>query len=140
MTKELLEGLFFFVVLIGLSIPLGLYMYRILIGERVFLTRVLSPMEKGIYRLLSVRDEDSMSPKRYLISALFLSACGFILLFLLLVFQNYLPGNPTHMVGVSPALAFNIAASFVSNTNWQSYSGESTLSYFSRSVVRMSSL
>ena len=134
MTKELLEGLFFFVVLIGLSIPLGLYMYRILIGERVFLTRVLSPMEKGIYRLLSIRDEDSMSPKRYLLSALFLSACGFILLFLLLVFQNYLPGNPTHMGGVSPALAFNIAASFVSNTNWQSYSGESTLSYFSQSI------
>lgn len=132
MSYILWQDVFFIALLIGLSIPLGLYMYKVMTGQRVFLARVLAPMEKGIYKLMGVRDNEEMSTKKYVLSALLFSAAGFVFLWLLQMLQGFLPFNPEGMKGTSWHLAFNTAASFVSNTNWQAYSGESTLSYLTQ--------
>lgn len=126
------QDVFFIVLLIGLSIPLGIYMYKMMTGQEVFLTRVLAPMEKGIYKLMGVQGDEEMSAKKYALSVLLFSAIGLVFLWLLQMLQGFLPFNPEGMKATSWHLAFNTAASFVSNTNWQAYSGESTLSYLTQ--------
>lgn len=122
----------FIVLLVSLSIPLGIFIYKVMTGQKVFLTRVLEPVEKGIYKLMGVEGNEEMSAKRYALSALLFSAVGLVFLWLLQILQGFLPFNPERMEGTSWHLAFNTAASFVSNTNWQAYSGESTLSYLTQ--------
>jgi K+-transporting ATPase ATPase A chain len=129
-----IQDVAFLVLLIGLSIPIGNYIYKVMTGQKVFLSRVFSPVEKGVYKLMGVRQDEEMSAKKYTFSVLAFSAFGLIGLFLLQMIQNILPLNPEHLGATSWHLAFNTAASFVSNTNWQAYAGESTLSYLTQSV------
>jgi len=128
------QDLFFIAVLVILSIPLGLYIYKAMEGQRVFLTGAAAPVEQVIYRFCGVKPDDGMRPKKYALSVLAFSATGFAFLFALQLLQGWLPLNPQGLKGVSWHLAFNTAASFVSNTNWQAYSGELTMSYLTQAV------
>ena len=122
-----------FVAVILISLPLlGGYMARVFSGERNVLTPLLGKPEKWFYRLTGINQEKEMNYKEYLYALLIFNFFGAILLFLILTFQKYLPLNPQHLNGVDFWLAFNTTISFVTNTNWQAYSGESTLSYFSQ--------
>lgn len=122
----------YLVVLVALAVPLGKYVAHVMDGEKTLLTTALAPVERGCYRLLRINSDEQMGWKRYLLSVLLFSGIGLVFLMLLLMFQNFLPGNPEGLDGVSADLAFNTASSFVTNTNWQAYSGEATLSYLSQ--------
>ncbi len=128
------QDIFYIVLLLGLSIPLGIYMYKVMTGQKVFLTRMLSPVEKGIYKIMGVRNDEEMGAKKYAFSVIAFSAICLIFLWALQMLQGILPLNPEGIGGTSWHLAFNTAASFVSNTNWQAYSGESTLSYLTQAL------
>ncbi|MCE2926301.1 MAG: potassium-transporting ATPase subunit KdpA [Rickettsiales bacterium] len=112
--------------------PLGWYMARVYMRRDLILELPLGWIERGIYRLCGIRPDDEMDWKRYAISIVTLGLVGFILLYILLLGQHLLPLNPQNMPALSPDLAFNVAMSFITNTNWQSYGGETTLSYFSQ--------
>jgi len=116
--------------LIGLSAwPLGSYLARVLRGERVWLARPLGRLEAGFYRLAGIDPSAGMGWRGYAGALLALSAGHFLLLYAMLRLQAFMPFNPRGMEGLSPWLAFNTAISFVTNTNWQAYSGETTLAY-----------
>ncbi|WP_185258654.1 potassium-transporting ATPase subunit KdpA [Anaerocolumna chitinilytica] len=132
MSRMIIQEGLYLILLIGLSLPLGIYMNKVMSGEKVFLTRLLKPVENGFYKLMGVQAEEEMSAKRYAISVILFSAAGFLFLMLLLLLQGILPLNREGMKGLSLDLAFNTAASFVTNTNWQAYSGEASLSYLSQ--------
>ena len=132
MSHIVLQDVFYIAVLVGVSIPLGIYIYKVMTGQRVFLTPALTPVEKGIYKLMGIEAEEEMNAGKYALSVFLFNGAGFVFLFGLLMLQGGLPFNPEGMKGTSWHLAFNTAASFVSNTNWQSYSGESTLSYLTQ--------
>ena len=132
MNYVILQDAFFIVVLICLSIPLGIYINKVMTGQKVFLSRFLSPVEKFIYKLMGVETDNEMSAKKYAGSVLIFSALSFLAIFLIQLLQNSLPFNPEGLKGVSLDLAFSTASSFVTNTNWQAYSGESTLSYLTQ--------
>lgn len=134
MSYIVIQDIFYLVLLVVLSIPLGNYIYKVMTGQQVFLSRVLVPVEKGLYNAMGIQGEDEMSPKKYALAVVAFSVVGLVFLFGIQTFQGILPLNPEHMGGVSWHLAFNTAASFMSNTNWQAYSGESTLSYFTQSI------
>lgn len=129
-----IQDIIFILLLVGLSIPLGNYISKVMLGEKVFLTKVLSPVERFFYKLMGIKDKEQMSARKYVFSVLTFSAFGFILVFVIQMLQNLLPLNPEHMGRISWALAFNVASSFVTNTNWQAYAGESTMSYFTQSL------
>lgn len=122
----------YLVVLVILAIPLGAYISKVMNGEKVFLSRILVPCENFIYKVMRIKDKEEMNWKKYAISALIFSAIGFLILFLLQMLQAFLPGNPEGIQGMSWDLSFNTAVSFITNTNWQAYSGESGLSYLSQ--------
>ena len=124
---------FFFLVLFLLVKPLGGYMARVYQGERTFLSRLLSPLEGLIYAILGVSADDEMDWKAYSVSMLLFNFLGIAWLYLFQRLQGILPLNPQNLPAVPPALAFNTAVSFATNTNWQSYSGEATMS----SLVQM---
>lgn len=130
----ILQYIFYLVVLVALAIPLGAYIGKVMNGESVFLSKVLIPCENLVYKVMRVKKEEQMGWKKYALCAVLFNAFGFLLLFLMLLLQGILPGNPRNIEGNSWHLAFNTAASFVTNTNWQSYSGESALSYLSQSM------
>ena len=119
-------------ILVALTRPLGGFLHRVFSGERTLLSPLLGPVEKGFYALSGVRAEQEHSAREYALALLAFNALGFLLLYTLLRGQAFLPLNPQGLPGLSPHLAFNTAISFVTNTNWQSYGGESTLSYFSQ--------
>ena len=131
---ELLQILLFFSLLIGLTPPLGNYMRRAFLGRRVWLTPVVQPVEGLVYRLAGVDPHVEMGWQSYLAAVLIFNLAGFVLLFGLLLAQGMLPLNPMHLPGVPLLLAFNTATSFVTNTNWQAYGGETTLSYLTQMV------
>ena len=133
MNYIILQDALLLLLLVGLSIPLGRYIDRVMSGQRVFLSRVVSPVENGIYRLMGIHRDEEMSAKKYALSVLVFSLIGLLVVFLLMVLQSRLL-NPEGLPGTSWHLAFNTAASFVSNTNWQAYSGESTLSYLTQAL------
>jgi K+-transporting ATPase ATPase A chain len=114
------------------ALPLGLYMAKVLAGERTVLSAILGPVERGFYALAGVDAKTGMGWKDYAFALLLLNALHFLLLYAILRLQYYLPFNPQGMTGMSPRLAFNTAISFVTNTNWQAYGGETTLSYGSQ--------
>lgn len=125
----------YLVILVGLAIPLGAYIAKVMDGEKVFLSPVLKPCEKLVYRMMRIKPEEDMSDKKYILSAVSFNVIGFVILFFILKFQNLLPFNPQHYEGQSWHLAFNTATSFMTNTNWQAYSAENPsggLSYFSQ--------
>ncbi|MEA5021003.1 MAG: potassium-transporting ATPase subunit KdpA [Gordonibacter sp.] len=134
MTEELFEYAAYMALLIALALPLSGYLNKVMAGEKTVLSRVLVPVENFIYRGVRIDKNEGMNWKRYLVNALVFSVVSFVGLFAILMLQGILPFNPEGLPGLSWHLAFNTAASFVSNTNWQSYSGESALSYFSQAL------
>ena len=112
--------------------PLGAYMTRVFTGERTFLSPVLVPLERGLYALAGTSDREEQHWTSYAFAVLAFNLAGFLLLYGILRFQDILPLNPAGMGAVGPDLSFNTAISFVANTNWQSYGGESTMSYLSQ--------
>ena len=122
----------FIAVVTALSVPLGLYMARVFAHEPTFLDPVLLPLERLIYRFCRVRQATEMTWSEYAIAMLLFSMVGMIVLYAMQRVQAFLPLNPQGFSGVAPDLAFNTAASFTTNTNWQAYGGESTMSYFTQ--------
>ncbi len=131
---NILQYMLYPAILIVLAIPLGAYIKKAMCGEKTFLSRLLTPCEKLVYKLLRIRENEEMTWKKYLLSVLVFSGVGFVFLFALQLLQGVLPGNPQGLSGTSWHLAFNTSASFVTNTNWQAYSGESTLSYLTQAL------
>lgn len=126
----------FCVVITLLVKPLGGYMTRVFAGERTFLSPVLGPVERGIYRLSGVDERADQNWLTYAVSMLLFSLAGFLSLYALMRFQALLPFNPAGQSAVEESLAFNTAMSFTTNTNWQSYVPETTMSY----LVQMAGL
>src|SRR5262245_16161502 len=124
----------FFAIVAALAAPLGWYMTRVFNGEGTFLSPVLRPVERGLYWLGGVEDRQEQHWLTYTVAMLLFQIAGFIVLYLLMRFQSALPLNPAEMSPVAPDLAFNTAISFVTNTNWQNYGGESTMSYLVQMV------
>ncbi|MDX8448719.1 potassium-transporting ATPase subunit KdpA [Mesorhizobium captivum] len=116
--------------------PLGGYMYRVFSGDRTFLSPVLVPIERGLYRLAGTSEKEEQHWAVYATGMLLFNLAGFLVLYALQRLQGALPYNPAGMTAVESGLAFNTAVSFVTNTNWQNYGGESTMSY----LVQMAGL
>jgi potassium-transporting ATPase potassium-binding subunit len=131
-SNALLQIGLFFLIVTALSVPLGLYMARVFTGEHTFLDPVLLPIERFIYRLTGVKPGVEMTWPEYAVAMLLFSMVGMILLYLIERLQGFLPFNPQAMAAVAPDLAFNTAASFTTNTNWQAYGGETTMSYLTQ--------
>lgn len=119
-------------LLILLTKPLGAHMARVYSGERTFLDRIFSPIESLFYRLAGVDPTLEMNWKTYTVAMLLFNLAGFLAVYALLRFQPFLPLNPQGMAAVTPDSSFNTAVSFASNTNWQGYSGEMTMSYLTQ--------
>ena len=134
MMNVALQMIIYCVILVVLAIPLGSYMGKVMNGERVFLSRLLLPVENLIYRVLRIDKEEEMGWKKYSVCTAVFSVSSLAVLWAILCFQNLLPLNPQGMGGMSWHLGFNTASSFTTNTNWQAYSGESSLSYFSQMI------
>lgn len=134
MIEMVIQYVPYLVVLLIMAIPLGSYISRVMDGENVFLSKLLKPCERLIYKLLKVDETQEMNWKQYAASVFMFSLFGFVLLFMLLMLQGVLPWNPQGIQGMSWDLSFNTTASFITNTNWQSYSGESQLSYLSQAM------
>jgi len=117
-------------IIVALVKPLGWYMTRVFSGEKTFLSPILRPVEVVLYKVAGVDDRSEQDWLRYTVSMLLFHVGGFIILYALLRAQGVLPFNPQGMTAVAPDLSFNTAISFITNTNWQNYGGESTLSYF----------
>ena len=122
----------YFVVLTALVVPLGRFMARVFEGERTFLSPVFRPVEVGLYRLAGVDETREQHWITYTVAMLLFNAAGFLLVYALQRFQAVMPLNPADMSAVPSDLAFNTAVSFASNTNWQNYGGESTMSYLTQ--------
>jgi potassium-transporting ATPase potassium-binding subunit len=122
----------FLVILLLLVKPLGSYMTRVYQGQRVFLSPVIAPLERFIFRIAGIRPDEEMNWKRYAVIMLLFNLAGLLWLYAVLRLQAILPLNPQGLPSIQPDLAFNTAISFTTNTNWQSYGGETTLSYFSQ--------
>jgi K+-transporting ATPase ATPase A chain len=121
-----------FALVIATARPLGIYMAAVFEGRTTLLERALGPVERRLYALSGIDPKREQDWLTYTLALLAFNAAGFVLLYAILRLQHLLPLNPQGFDPMSPHLAFNTAASFVSNTNWQSYGGESTLSYFSQ--------
>ena len=121
----------FVVILFLITKPVGLHLWHVFSGERTFLTSILGPLESAIYRVTGVQPDMEQGWKGYTFAMLLFSVVGALVTYAILRLQNVLPFNPQGLDGVSPDLAFNTAVSFTTNTNWQSYTPETTMSYFS---------
>jgi K+-transporting ATPase ATPase A chain len=124
----------YFVVLTALVAPLGRYMARVFEGERTFLSPVLRPVEVALYRAGGVEEKHEQHWIAYTVAMLLFNAAGFLIVYGLMRLQQALPFNPQGMGAVAPDLSFNTAVSFTTNTNWQNYGGESTLSYLTQMI------
>jgi K+-transporting ATPase ATPase A chain len=132
--NSVLQVLLFLAIVLLLTKPVGLYMSRFFAGERTWLTPVCEPIEQLFYRLSGVNPEEEQNWIGYVIAMLVFSVVGMLLLYLIERAQQWLPFNPQGFPAVEQQLAFNTAASFTTNTNWQNYVGEQTMSYFSQMV------
>ncbi len=120
----------YFLILLAVTKPLGVYMANVFSGKRVFLEKIFSPLERLIYRICHIDEHEEQHWTVYTAAMLMFSLAGLLVLYGLQRLQYFLPLNPQRFPGVAPDLAFNTASSFTTNTNWQAYSGESTMSYF----------
>ena len=133
MTITNLAGIFLFLIVTTLlAYPLGEYMALVFTDQKSFLTPVLSPIEKLFYKICGIDEKKEMSWKTYALCLLLFSLVGIIGLFLIQILQGHLPFNPEKFKGVKWDLSFNTAVSFVTNTNWQNYAGETTMSYLTQ--------
>jgi K+-transporting ATPase ATPase A chain len=126
----------FSVIVILITRPLGGYMTRVFAGERTFLSPILRPVERAVYWCCGVDEKEEQHWLTYAVALLFFSVAGFVTLYALQRLQWYLPFNPQGQTGVEQSLAFNTSVSFITNTNWQAYSGETTMGY----LVQMAGL
>ncbi len=124
-------GLYLFVIFL-VTKPIGVFMTRVFNREKTFLDAVLRPIEKLVYRLTGVNEKHEMRWTEYAVAMLLFSGVSMTVLYLIERTQKWLPFNPQKFPNVEPALAFGTAASFTTNTNWQVYSGESTMSYLTQ--------
>jgi K+-transporting ATPase ATPase A chain len=131
---DVLQIVLYVVILIALAKPLGSFMARVFNGERNILSPVMAPVERFTYRMLGTKSDEEMNWKQYALAVLLFALLGVVTLFLIELLQGVLPFNPQHLPGVSPALAFNTSISFNTNTNWQNYGGETTMTYFTQMV------
>ncbi|HME32948.1 MAG TPA: potassium-transporting ATPase subunit KdpA, partial [Terriglobales bacterium] len=128
-----LQIVIFLALILAVTKPMGVFMTRVFNRERTFMDPVLRPIERLLYRLTGVDENHEMRWTEYAFAMLLFSAAAMLLLYLMQRVQGHLPFNPQKFAGVTPEhLAFNTAASFTTNTNWQAYSGESTMSYFTQ--------
>src|ERR1700730_10088495 len=128
-----LQILFFFLIILAVTKPLGVFMAHVFNREKTFLDPVLRPIERLIYKLTGVDEAHEMRWTEYATTMLLFSAVSMLVLYLIERIQGVLPFNPQHFGAVTPEhLAFNTAASFTTNTNWQAYAGETTMSYFTQ--------
>ena len=127
-----LQILLFFALILAVTKPLGVFMARVFNRERTFLDPILRPVERLLYRLTGVDEAREMRWTEYAVAMLLFSLVSMLVLYLLQRVQYYLPFNPQKMVGVEAGSAFNTAASFTTNTNWQGYVGETTMSYLTQ--------
>ncbi len=134
MAKDITYILVFLGVLMLLALPLGHYMAQVFTGRRTFMSFIIRPFESGLYRLCRVNENEEMSWKQYSLAFLLFNAVGFMVLFLLQIVQGRLPLNPMGFGSVRWDTALNTAISFVTNTNWQAYGGETTMSYLTQMV------
>jgi len=132
--NEAIQIVLFMVALAVLSPLLGRYMAKVFMGEKHIMKPVFGWLEKSVYHVSGIKSEEEMNWKTYLSGVLLFNLFGFVFLYLLQIFQAYLPLNTEKLPNVSWHLAFNTAMSFTTNTNWQSYSGENTLSYLVQMV------
>lgn len=132
--SSVIQYVLYLAVLVVFAIPLGAYIKKIMNGEKTFLSKILTPCENAVYKVMRIDKDEQMNWKKYGASVLVFSAIGLVFLFLLQLLQGVLPGNPQNLPGVSWDLSFNTAASFITNTNWQAYTGEATLSYLTQAV------
>ncbi|MEI6091177.1 MAG: potassium-transporting ATPase subunit KdpA [bacterium] len=130
--QDYIQVLVFLAAIIFLTKPLGLYIFKVV--ERKSSFGFFGKFENWIYKVLGINSTSSMNWKSYLSALIIFNALGFGFVFLLQLVQAHLPMNPQHLPNVNPALAFNTAVSFMTNTNWQSYAGETTLSFFVQMV------
>src|SRR5882757_10703364 len=124
-----IQILLYCAIIIALVPPLGWYMTRVFNGERTFLSPVLRPVEAALYRIGGVDEKREQHWVSYTVAMLFFHVGGFLILYVLMRAQAMLPFNPAGQSAVAEDLSFNTAASFITNTNWQNYGGESTMSY-----------
>ncbi len=134
-TNGVLQLVLYVVVLLALAKPLGAYMARVYEGRRLALGRVLGGLERLIYRLCGVRPDEEMGWKTYAVAMLLFNFVGFLAVYLLQRLQGVLPLNPQGLGAVSPDSSFNTAVSFATNTNWQGYGGETTMSYLTQMLA-----
>jgi K+-transporting ATPase ATPase A chain len=127
-----LQLIFYFVVLLALAKPLGSFMAKVYQGERTFLDRVLGPVERFFYRISGVNPEEDMDWKTYAIAVMLFNVLGLLVVYTVQRLQSFLPLNPQGLTAVSPDSAWNTAVSFATNTNWQGYGGETTMSYLTQ--------
>lgn len=130
--SDLVQILIYVVLLVMLAVPMGSYMFKVFTGKRTLLDRALLPLEKLAYRLAGIDAQKEMGWREYAFTLLIFSLLGIVFVFLLQLLQRYLPFNPQQLGAVKPDQALNTAVSFVTNTDWQSYSGESTMSYLTQ--------
>ena len=128
----LLQIALYVVIVLLLAKPIGAYMARVFTGERTFLSPVLGPVETAVYRVSGVDPSAEQRWTAYTAGMLLFSVVGLLVLYALQRLQGFLPFNPQGFGPVAPDLAFNTAVSFTTNTNWQAYSGESTMSYLTQ--------
>jgi K+-transporting ATPase ATPase A chain len=129
-TLDYVQIILFLALIIGLTPVLGNFMYKVFTGKKHFMLPVLGWLERLTYKFIKVKPDEEGNWKSYTFGMLMFNLIGLIFLFLIQVFQSYLPMNPANLPNVSWHSAFNTAVSFMTNTNWQGYSGETTLSYF----------
>ena len=134
MGNAVIQYVLYLAVVVSLAVPLGNYIGKVMDGNKVFLTRIAGPLEKLIYRFLGTNPEEEMGWKKYGACILYVSGISFLVLGIIFMCQGVLPLNPEKIDGMSLPLAFNAAISFVTNTNWQAYAGESQMSYFSQMI------
>jgi len=132
--NSVLQVLIILVLILLLTKPVGLYLYKVFNAERTWLSPVLVPVERFFYRLSGINPEEEQKWTGYLISVLIFSVVGMLLLYAFERTQQWQGSffNPQNLPNVEPQLAFNTAASFTTNTNWQSYGGETTMSYLTQ--------
>ena len=122
----------YLILLLAITKPMGVYMARVFSGEKTFMDPMMRPVERLLYRVTGVDETHEMRWTEYAIAMLLLSVVSMVLLYVIMRVQQWLPLNPQHFGAVAPDSAFNTAASFTTNTNWQAYSGETTMSYFTQ--------
>src|ERR1700730_16390668 len=139
MIIKIIGAILVFLLVLACAKPLGVYMARVFAGERTFLARVLHPVEKLIYKVIGVKEDSEQTWVGYLVATMVVTVVSLLFTFVLLRLQDKLPLqrqlNPAGQTGVAPDLAMNTAISFTTNTNWQNYAGESTMTYLSQMLA-----